>query len=397
VNGKKILIGITGGIAAYKAADVVRRLVKAGARTRVVMTEASARFVTPLTFEALSGHRVIHEMFHEGTRPMDHIAWGQDADLVIIAPATADIIGKMAHGIADDFLSTCILAATAQIMICPSMNSEMFMNPAVQHNLAQLKERGIFVMEPGAGDLACGREGPGRLPEPEQIVEQARTILSRKDLSGRKILVTAGPTVEPIDPVRFITNRSSGRMGHALARAAVRRGATVILVSGPTPLPPPSGLTYLPVRTAQEMKDTVFQNLDGCDMIIKAAAVSDYRPASAAVQKIKKGAERVSLELIRTPDILAELGSQKAESGFVLVGFAAETQDLMANAQKKLWSKHLDMIVANDVSQEDAGFETDTNRVKLIYQDGSVDNLQLMTKDQVADLVLDKAKGLKDG
>ncbi|MFP3912367.1 MAG: bifunctional phosphopantothenoylcysteine decarboxylase/phosphopantothenate--cysteine ligase CoaBC [Desulfobacteraceae bacterium] len=397
MNGKKILVGITGGIAAYKAADVVRQLVKAGARTRVVMTEASARFVTPLTFEALSGHRVIHEMFHEDTRPMDHIAWGQDADLVIIAPATADIIGKMAHGIADDFLSTCILAATARIMICPSMNSEMFMNPAVQHNLTQLKERGIFVMEPGAGDLACGSKGPGRLPEPDQIVEQARMILSRKDLLGRKILVTAGPTVEPIDPVRFITNRSSGRMGHALARAAVRRGATVILVSGPTPLSPPSGLTYLPVKTAQEMKDTVFQNLDGCDMIIKAAAVSDYRPASAAVHKIKKGAERVSLELIRTPDILAELGSQKAESGFVLVGFAAETQDLMANAQKKLWSKHLDMVVANDVSQTDAGFETDTNRVKFIYQDGSVDDIQLMTKDQVADLVLDKAKGMKDG
>ncbi|MFW6098970.1 MAG: bifunctional phosphopantothenoylcysteine decarboxylase/phosphopantothenate--cysteine ligase CoaBC, partial [Thermodesulfobacteriota bacterium] len=273
----------------------------------------------------------------------------------------------------------------------------MFMNPAVQHNLAQLKERGIFVMEPDAGDLACGSKGPGRLPEPEQIVEQARMILSRKDLSGRKILVTAGPTVEPIDPVRFITNRSSGRMGHALARAAVRRGATVILVSGPTPLSPPSGLTYLPVKTAQEMKDTVFQNLDGCDMIIKAAAVSDYRPASAAVHKIKKGAERVSLELIRTPDILAELGSQKAESGFVLVGFAAETQDLMANAQKKLWAKHLDMVVANDVSQTDAGFETDTNRVKFIYQDGSVDDIQLMTKDQVADLVLDKAKGMKDG
>ncbi|MFO7986890.1 MAG: bifunctional phosphopantothenoylcysteine decarboxylase/phosphopantothenate--cysteine ligase CoaBC [Desulfatiglandaceae bacterium] len=396
MKGKKILVGVTGGIAAYKAAELVRLLVKAGVHTRVAMTTAATRFVTPLTFEALSGNRVVEAMFDPKTRPLDHITWGQNADLIIIAPATADIIAKMAHGIADDFLSTCILAATAKIMICPSMNSRMFMNPATQHNLDQLRERNIFVMDPGTGDLACGTEGPGRFPEPEHIVEQARNILSKKDLSEMKILVTAGPTIEPMDPVRFITNRSSGRMGHALARAAARRGAEVILVSGPTSLPCPSGLTFLAVKTAQEMRDAVFQNLAGCDMIIKAAAVSDYRPASAAVQKIKKGAERVSLELIRTPDILAELGSKKTESGFVLIGFAAETEDLMANARDKLTSKHLDMIVANDVSQGDAGFETDTNRVKLVFKDGSVDDIQLMTKDEVADLVLDKAKALKD-
>jgi len=395
VKGKKVLVGVTGGIAAYKAAEVVRRLVKAGAHTRVVMTAAATRFVAPLTFEALSGRRIIHEMFGPDTRPMDHITWGQESDLIIIAPATADIIGKLANGIADDFLSTCLIAATARILVCPSMNDQMFLNPAVQENLDRLKKRGMHVMAPDSGDLACGTEGPGRLPDPERIVEAAEFILSEKDLTGLKILVTAGPTIEPMDPVRFITNRSSGKMGHAVARAAARRGGDVILVCGPTPLPCPAGVTHVSVNTAQEMRDAVFQHLPGCHIIVKAAAVSDYRPETFARQKIKKGDERMGLELVKTPDILAELGKKKETSSFTLVGFAAETEDLLANATEKLRSKNLDMIVANDVSLDDAGFATYTNRVKLISRDGSVEETDLMTKDQVAHLVLDRAMGLR--
>ncbi len=393
---KKIIVGVTGGIAAYKAAELVRRLVKAGAETQVAMTAAATRFVSPLTFEALSGRRVVHEMFSSGTRPMDHITWGQESDLMIIAPATADIIGKMANGIADDFLSTCLIAATAPILVCPSMNSQMFSNPAVQENLDRLGKRGIHIMTPDEGDLACGTEGRGRLPDPEKIVEQAGFILSEKDLARLKILVTAGPTIEPIDPVRFITNRSSGKMGYALARAAARRGAEVVLVSGPAALPRPDGLRFVPVKTAQEMRNAVFQHLSGCHIIIKAAAVSDYRPHYSADQKIKKNAQQVSLDLVKTPDILAELGGHKGDSGIILVGFAAETEDLLANASQKLQSKRLDMIVANDVSQDDAGFETDTNRVKLIFRDGNVEETQLMTKDDVAHLVLDRAMGLRN-
>ncbi|MDZ7699617.1 MAG: bifunctional phosphopantothenoylcysteine decarboxylase/phosphopantothenate--cysteine ligase CoaBC [Deltaproteobacteria bacterium] len=392
---KKIIVGVSGGIAAYKAAELVRRLMKAGAHTQVAMTAAATRFVSPLPSEALSGHRVVHEMFSPGTRSMDHITWGQETDLVIVAPATADIIGKMANGIADDFLSTCLIAATAPILVCPSMNSQMFLNPAVQENLDRLEKRGLHVMTPDEGDLACGTEGRGRLPDPEKIVEQAAFILSEKDLEGLKILVTAGPTIEPIDPVRFITNRSSGKMGHALARAATIRGAEVVLVSGPTALPRPSGVTVIPIRTAQEMRDAVFENRSGCDIIIKAAAVSDYRPHQPAYQKIKKTAEQVSLNLVKTPDILAELGEQKGGSGLILVGFAAETEDLLANATQKLQSKHLDMIVANDVSQDDAGFGTDTNRAKLIFRDGSVEETYLMTKEEVAHLILDRAVGLR--
>ena len=396
MNGKQIIVGITGGIAAYKSAELVRLLVKEDILVKVAMTKSATKFVTPLTFEALSGERVIHDMFGQEGTAIDHIQWGQESDLIIIAPATANFIGKMAHGIGDDFLSTCVLAATAKILVCPSMNTRMFENPAVQDNLDLLKKRGFVIMEPGQGELACGTEGPGRLPEPEEILQQAKRLLSDQDLSGLKILITAGPTTEPIDPVRYISNRSSGKMGYALARAAALRGADVILVSGPTDLTPPTGLSFCQVITAEDMRRSVFENRSGCDIIIKAAAVSDYRPKDHAAQKIKKGPESLSLELVKNPDILAELGSTIEEFPAVLVGFAAETEDLIANAEKKLKSKNLDMIVANDVSSKDAGFETDTNRVKIIYSDGHVDDSPLMTKDKVADLVLDRAKAIRE-
>jgi len=396
VKTKKVVVGVTGGIAAYKAAELVRLLVREGVSVKVAMTQNACRFVTPLTFEALSGHRVIYEMFGPEGTVMEHIRWGQDSDLIVIAPATANFIAKTAHGIADDFLSTCVIAATARILMCPSMNDRMFNNPVVQENLRMLRQRGWTVLEPGEGGLACGTEGPGRLPEPAHILEQARTLLTEHDLAGIKILVSAGPTLEPIDPVRYITNRSSGKMGYALARAAVRRGAHVVLVSGPTALAPPPGVVFCPVRTAEEMYRCVFEKRTGCDIVIKAAAVSDYRPKECVGQKVKKGAESISLQLVKNPDILASLGETKAQAPCILVGFAAETEDLLAHAQKKLRAKNLDMIVANDVSRDDAGFETDTNLVRLVFRDGRVEDAPMMTKDEVADLVLDRARELRE-
>ncbi|HIJ39686.1 MAG TPA: bifunctional phosphopantothenoylcysteine decarboxylase/phosphopantothenate--cysteine ligase CoaBC [Deltaproteobacteria bacterium] len=396
VKGKKIVIGVTGGIAAYKAAELVRLFVREDAMVQVAMTANAARFVAPLTFEALSGNRVISHMFHQEGVAIDHISWGQESDLVIVAPATANFIAKMACGLADDFLSTMVVAATAKILVCPSMNVQMFQNPAVQDNLNRLRERGIRVMAPGEGQLACRTEGKGRLPEPVEILEQARILLTPQDLLGIKILVTAGPTEEPIDPVRFITNRSSGKMGYALARAAADRGAEVILVSGPSSLNTPPGVTLCKVRTALEMRDTVFEHRHDCAVIIKAAAVSDYRPKEAADQKIKKGDAGISLDLIRNPDILFELGQKKYDFPHVLVGFAAETQELLANAMEKVKKKNLDMIVANDVSRSDAGFATDTNQVKIIYADGRVEDSPLLTKDEVAGLILDRAMGIRN-
>ena len=394
MKGKKIIVGVSGGIAAYKAAELVRLLVRADAVTRVAMTPNATRFVTPLTFETLSGSRVIWDMFGQEGTAIDHITWAQEADLIIIAPATANFIGKIAHGIGDDFLSTMILAATARILVCPSMNSQMFMSPAVQDNLRLLRERGISVVEPEEGQLACRAEGPGRLPEPEDIMEHAWSLLSPQDLSGLRILVTAGPTVEFIDPVRFITNRSTGKMGYAVARAARRRGASVTLVSGPTSLKPPSGIIFHRVKTAEEMRKAVFEYRPNCDVIVKAAAVSDYRPRQSLGQKIKKGTDSLSLELVKNPDILEQLGNVQQESPCVLVGFAAETEDVLSRAEEKLRAKNLDMIVANDVSRPDAGFETDTNVVKMIFRDGHMEDSPLMTKDEVADLVLDRIRVL---
>ncbi|MFC1884588.1 bifunctional phosphopantothenoylcysteine decarboxylase/phosphopantothenate--cysteine ligase CoaBC [Thermodesulfobacteriota bacterium] len=394
LKSKHIVVGITGGIAAYKAAELVRLLVRDEAYARVAMTSNAARFVTPLTFEALSGNRVISSMWDREASSIDHITWGQESDLIIIAPATANFIGKMANGLADDFLSTMVLAATSKILVCPAMNTKMFENPAVQKNIDTLRKRKIIIMNPEEGQLACRTQGPGRLPEPGDILEAARAALTSKDLKGLKILVTAGPTEEPIDPVRHLTNRSSGKMGYALARAAGRRGASVILVSGPVSLVPPLDVNFVAVRTAEEMRKQVFDNRKECDIIIKAAAVSDYRPKKIAGHKIKKGENSISLELVKNPDILGELGSKKGQSSCLLIGFAAETEDILTNAREKLKRKNLDMIVANDVSRDDAGFETETNAVKIICNDEETYESPLMSKDEVADQILSKAKSL---
>jgi phosphopantothenoylcysteine decarboxylase / phosphopantothenate---cysteine ligase len=394
MKGKQIVIGVSGGIAAYKAAELVRLLVREEALVQVAMTANATRFVSSLTFEALSGSHVISDMYEGGAGTMDHIAWGQDSDLIIIAPATANIIAKMARGIADDFLSTTTLAATAKILVCPAMNTRMYENPATQENLAVLRKRGITVMEPGAGQLACRDEGPGRLPEPAEIVEEARWVLSPHDLQGLQVLVTAGATHEPLDPVRYLTNRSSGKMGYAAAKAARIRGASVKLVSGPTTLSVPRGVAVDQVTGAEEMRDAVLGHFPGSDIVVMAAAVSDYRPRATEKDKIKKGPETLTLELSRNPDILAELGRLKQDKKCVLIGFAAETEHLLSNAEKKLREKNLDMIVANDVSREDAGFAVDTNEVKILFRQGKRENPPLMKKEAVADLVLDRAKSL---
>jgi len=397
MRDKKIIVGVTGGIAAYKAAELVRILVKAGAETRVAMTSNATRFISPLTLETLSGNKVISEMFNPETHPVAHITWGQESDLIIIAPATANFIAKMAYGLADDFLSTMVLASTAKILVCPAMNSQMLRNPVTQENIKRIVERGYVVMEAGEGELACHAEGPGRLPDPEEIAEQAAMMLAEHDLSSLKLLVTAGPTIEAMDPVRFISNRSTGRMGYALARAAAMRGASVTLVSGPTSLPPPRGIKFREVKSAEEMKAAVFDCIGDIDVIIKAAAVSDYRPREISAQKIKKGAASLSIDLVKNPDILLELGKAKADSSYILVGFAAETEDILTNAMEKLRAKNLDIIVVNDVTREDSGFRSDTNLVKIIYRDGSREELPLMSKDEVAGRILDRIKALREG
>lgn len=394
MKNKNVIVGVTGGIAAYKAAELVRLLVREGATIKVAMTAHATKFVTPLTFEALSGNKVVSDMWDAGTNPMDHITWGQDADLIVIAPATANFLARMAQGIGSDFLSTMILAATAKILVCPSMNVHMYSNPAVQENIKVLREREYFVMDPREGELACGTEGAGRLPEPEEILDQCRVLVSERDLSGMKILVTAGPTMEAIDPVRYITNRSSGKMGYALADAARLRGADVTLISGPTSLTPPKNVRMNLVKTTDEMKKAVFACYQENDVIIKAAAVLDYKPRETAGQKIKKEDGNQTIELVRTPDILEELGRAKEDTNYLLVGFAAETEDLLSNASQKLARKNLDMIVANDVSRDDAGFESDTNLVRIIYRDGEKEDLPLMTKREVADHLLGRIKRL---
>lgn len=394
MKDKQVVVGVSGGIAAYKAAELVRLLVKAGGRTRVAMTAHATKFITPLTFEALSENRVVWDMWDPATLPMDHIHWGQEADLIIIAPATADFIGKMAHGLGDDFLSTMVIAATTKVLVCPSMNTQMFLSAAVQENLRILSERGYRVMAPAEGNLACGAEGAGRLPEPSDILEQAMAMLREQDLAGMKILVTAGATMEPLDPVRYLTNRSSGKMGYALARMAAARGAGVTLISGPSSLKAPVDVDLCNVKTTEEMRQAVLEHRSGCDAIIKAAAVLDFRPSRVSDQKVKKEDGPQTLELERTPDILEELGRTKGEHPCVLVGFAAETEELAAHATEKLKKKNLDMIVANDVSRKDAGFDTDTNLVRIFHRDGRDEDLPLMSKEEVADEILDRVKAL---
>ena len=393
LTGKKIVLGITGSIAAYKSAELVRHLKKAGAVVKVAMTTNATWFVTPLTLETLSGNRVIRDMFSQDGTSIDHVSLGQESDLIIIAPATANFLAKIAHGLGDDFLSTLILAATAKTLICPAMDKEMFSNRIVQANILSLKERGFIVMEPEEGMLATGAIGLGRFPDPSIIMEEIRHLLTDHDLEGLKALITAGPTIEYIDPVRIVSNRSTGKMGYALTRAAWRRGAEVTLVSGPTHLDPPRGIEVITVKTAEEMREAVLHNYRDKDVVIKAAAVSDYRPMRKAQEKEKKKGSPITVEMIPTPDILAELGKDKGD--ITLVGFAAETTDHVANAMDKIRKKNLDLIVVNDVSGEDRGFAADSNEVRMIDREGNQEAVPLMSKEDVADRILDKIKWLR--
>jgi len=393
LTGKNIVLGITGSIAAYKSVELVRHLRKADAVVKVVMTANATRFIAPLTFETLSGNRVICDMFSQDGISIDHVSLGQESDLIIIAPATANFLAKIAHGLGDDFLSTLILAATVKILICPAMDKEMFSNPIVQANILSLKERDFIVMEPERGMLASGAIGLGRFPDPSAIMEGIRHLLTGHDLEGLKVLVTAGPTIEHIDPVRIVTNRSTGKMGYALARAAWRRGAEVTLVTGPTHLDPPQGIQMIKVKTAEEMREAVLNNYRDKDVVIKAAAVCDYRPLRTAQEKEKRKKGPIKVEMVPTPDILAELGKNKGDIS--LVGFAAETTDHIANATDKMKSKNLDLIVVNDVSREDRGFAADSNEVWMIDRKGKEEAVPLMSKEDVADRILDKVKGLR--
>jgi phosphopantothenoylcysteine decarboxylase / phosphopantothenate---cysteine ligase len=394
LDGKSIVLGVAGGIAAYKAVEIVSRLKKAGASVHVIMTEAATHFITPLTFQEISGNPVVTSLWSEAKQwQVEHIALANLADLFVIAPATADIMGKIAAGIADDMLSTTVMATKAPVVLVPAMNSAMFLNPIVQSNMDKLRQLGYQIMEPESGLLACGAEGPGRLPEPEKVVSLLITRLQRQStLSGRRILVTAGGTREPIDPVRYISNRSSGKMGYALAAVAAERGGNVILVSGPTWLPCPPGVTLYSVETAAQMQTAVLKEYPTVDVVIKAAAVADYRPQMIHPQKLKKTGEVFELVLEKTTDILLELGRRKQHQ--ILVGFAAETQELLVNASEKLARKNLDMIVANDVTLPGAGFNSDTNIVKLLFADGHVEELPQLPKNVLAGFILDKISGL---
>ena len=389
LDGKQIVLGVSGGIAAYKAAEIVRLLVKAEAGVRVIMTKNAQEFITPLTLQTLSGNPVSTDTFDlTQESEIGHIRLADTADLILLAPATANLLAKLAGGLADDLLTTVLLATTAPVVIAPAMNVHMYAHPLVQDNLKKLTGIGHHLVEPGAGELACGYEGQGRLAEPADIVEAARAVLTKKDLTDERIIVTAGPNCEPIDPVRYITNRSTGKMGYAMARVAQQRGAQVSLVSGPTALTPPHGVDFYPVRTACEMQQAVLAAYPQATMVVSAAAIADYRPATVAPHKIKKGTGGFVIELDRNPDILAGLGQQKGQR--LLVGFATETEELVPNAERKLKSKNLDLIVANDVTQEGAGFASDTNIVTLLDRTGRVEPLSQMSKEAVAHAVYDR-------
>ena len=390
-----VVLGVTGCIGAYKACEVLRELQRRGVDVHVVMTAAATCFVSPMTFEALSRHEVFHDQWALGANgEIRHISLADDAELLLVAPATANILGKFARGIADDALSTLYLATRAPLVVAPAMNVNMFEHPAVQENLATLRARGVGVVEPGEGYLACGWLGKGRLAEVEAIVEAALARLAgRRDLEGETVLVTAGPTIEDVDPVRYVSNRSTGSMGYRVAEAARDRGARVILVSGPTALAAPQGVTFVAVRSAEEMRAAVAAHVGPATTVIAAAAVSDYRPADASASKLKKTDAPLRLDLVRTPDILKGLGESKG--GRLLVGFAAETEDLVQNARRKLEAKNLDLIVANDVTAAGAGFAVDTNAVVLLRRDGQRRDLPLATKREVAERILDEVVALR--
>jgi len=384
---KTIVLGITGSIAAYKAADLASKLTQAGASVRVVMTESATKFIAPLTLRTLTGKPVVSEMFAPASEPsISHIALAEAADVVAIAPATANIIAKLAVGIADDMLTCTVLATRAPVIITPAMHADMLLNPITQDNLAKLKARGFTIVEPGYGRLASGGMGVGRLAWTEEIIGAIQQVVGRGgDLAGKRIVVTAGGTREPIDPVRHIGNRSSGKMGYALAEAARNRGAEVKLITAPTSLLDPAGIEVICVETAVQMKEAVTKAMTQADVLIMSAAVVDYQPKSVAKAKIKKETPGLTLELIRTPDILSEV-----KGSFLKVGFAAESENVVANARQKLDRKQLDLIVANDITDADSGFGVDTNKVTLIDRDGNIDSLPLLTKQEVADKILDK-------
>jgi phosphopantothenoylcysteine decarboxylase/phosphopantothenate--cysteine ligase len=406
----RVALGVTGCIGAYKAAFLLRLLQEAGAEVRVVMTASAQRFVGPVTFEALSGHPVVTTMWPDpaegATGEIRHIALARWADLLLVAPATANCLAKFANGVCDDFLSTLYVSTTTPVLVAPAMNVEMWRHPATRENLARLVARGVHVVEPGSGYLACGEVGEGRLAEPEEVAARAIEIVRAArstagggrraaDLAGERVLVTAGPTREPIDPVRFVTNRSSGRMGYAIAEAARDRRAAVTLVTGPVAIEAPAGVEVVRVETAADMARETLARAPGASVVVKAAAVADYRPVRVADRKMKKepGGGGITLELERTEDILAALG--RAKGGYVLVGFAAETDDLVENARRKLEAKNVDLIVANDVTREGAGFDAGTNAATLLFRDGRRVDLDTMTKREMADRILDEAAALR--
>jgi phosphopantothenoylcysteine decarboxylase / phosphopantothenate---cysteine ligase len=396
----RITLGVTGGVAAYKAAELVRRLQQDSFAIQVVMTRGAREFITPLTFAALSGQKVITDLFAETSgeanleSAIEHIAVAQRTDLLLVAPATADILAKFARGIADDFLTTLYLASTAPVVVAPAMNVNMWNHAATQENVEMLRARGVKIVDPDEGYLACGMTGAGRLASQEQIVAAVReTLHFRRDLEGQTVLVTAGPTCEDLDPVRYLTNRSSGKMGYAVAEAASRRGARVILVSGPTSLDAPAGVQRINVRTADEMHHAVMENFPESSIAIFAAAVADYRPVQTLDQKIKRNKEPLTLSLEATPDILASVARNKGDR--LVVGFAAETERVAENARKKLAAKNADMIVANDVTAEGAGFDHDTNIVTLFARDGRDLPLPRMSKSEVAQRILDEVVRLR--
>lgn len=394
LKGKKIVLGITGGIAAYKSAELTRELIKRGAEVKVIMTANATKFITPLTLQTLSGNTVYTDMFSLIEEyEIGHISLAEEADILVIVPATANIIGKIASGLADDLLSTTVMATKAPVLICPAMNSNMYTNDIVKENMSKLASNNYFFIESAYGELACGAEGYGRLPPLDEIIEEIESILTESDLTGEKILITAGPTQEPFDPVRYITNYSSGKMGYALATAARRRGAEVILISGPSSLPEPFGVKFFKVSSAIEMRDTVMDNMGDSTVIIKAAAVADFRPATISDDKIKKESGLLNLHLKRNPDIISEVAEKKGDR--ILIGFAVETENLIENARNKMLKKNMDLIVANDVTRDGAGFQSDTNIVKILDREGQVEELPILEKIEVADRILDRIKAMK--
>lgn len=394
LKGKNILVGVTGGIAAYKAADLVSKLKKLDANIQVIMTEAATEFVSPLTFQTLGQNFVYVDMFEEPkTWEVEHISLAEKADLILVAPATANTIGKIANGIADDMLSTVIMATEAKVIFAPAMNSHMYSNPIVEENMNKLSNLGYEFIEPGSGLLACGTYGAGRMAEPLNIIEYVKGYFGPKDLENQKLVITAGPTIEPLDPVRYMTNFSSGKMGYALAEEAKKRGGDVVLITGPTNLKPPTDIKVVNINTTREMLNAVEKEFNDCQILIKAAAPLDYRPNVVSNSKIKKKNDILEMRFIKNPDIARHFG--KIKKSQIMVGFAAETDNIIESAKEKIKRKNFDFIVANDVSKEGAGFKTDTNIVTIIDKDGNIENYPLMQKKKLANIILDKIVKLK--